>query len=370
MNRAATTGRVGRAVWVSTSRSTPGGMTTFVESMAHTQLWREWQVRFVETHRPGTVGRRMRAFCAGLLAFLRELAHRPDVVHLHTAKGGSFFRKAVLLEVARAARVPVVLHVHGGEFRVFYDRMPRPLRRVIRATLCHADVVAALGDGWTRRLQELAPSARVVSVPNGIPIGDVSPRAGDGESVHVVFLGRIGDAKGTFTLLKAWQRVVRERVGGVPVRLTVAGDGEVDRARGVVTELGIGDSVEIRSWLRAPQVEEMLRTAHVLTLPSRNEGQPMSILEAMAHGLTVVASDVGGIPDLVEDGSTGLLVPADDVSALSSALQKVIDDPALRVRLGDAAYAQARESFDIEMVGRRFEQIYRELTAPSARIGS
>jgi glycosyltransferase involved in cell wall biosynthesis len=108
-------------------------------------------------------------------------------------------------------------------------------------------------------------------------------------------------------------------------------------------------------------VGELLSAADVLVLPSRNEGQPMAVLEAMAHGLCVVASDVGGIPELVDDGRTGLLVPPDDVEALVAALRKVLDDDSLRAALGATARERVLEEFDVDVVWRRIDGIYREV---------
>ncbi|HVL84498.1 MAG TPA: glycosyltransferase [Pseudonocardia sp.] len=366
-----------RALWVSTSRSTRGGMTSFVETVAATPLWERWQVRFVATHRPGPVPVLAVAFARGLAAFVRELLlRRPDVVHLHMAKNASYFRKAALLWLATAVRIPVVLHVHAGRFRLFYDAMPRPVRWSVRRTLCRAGAVVALGERWAERLREIAPGARVVAIPNPVVVPGSAPvphhlgaRDADSEPVRVVFLGRICADKGSFVLVQAWEKLL---AGGtrVPVRLTLAGDGEVERARELVARRELGATVSVRSWLGPEEVAALLDTAHVLTLPSRNEGQPMAVLEAMARGIAVVATDVGGIPDLVEHGVSGVLVPPDDPDALADALRCVVDDAAARGRLGAAGLARVRETFDADVVWRRYERLYLELIGSSAGSGA
>lgn len=346
-------------------------MASFVTTMRDTPLWTEWRVELVATHREGPVLSRALAFVHGLTRYLCVLvSRRPDLVHLHTAKNGSFTRKAVLLWLARAARVPAILHVHDGEFRAFYDRSPRVGRWIIRRTLARAGAVVALGEGWARRLREIVPEARYAAIPNAVRIVGPSPRARDGEQVRVVFLGRIDDAKGAFTLLDAWARAVPS-MPAERARLTIAGHGEVERARAVVADNDLGESVELLPWQSAAQVAELLAGAHVLTLPSRSEGLPMVVLEAMARGLCVVASRVGGIPDLVEDGTSGVLVPADDVEALAAALGTVITDSRIRNRLGDAALDRARREFDVDTVWRRFDALYREVSRkPAGLTGS
>lgn len=355
----------GHVLWASTSLQTRGGMTTFVDTMSRTPLWDGWNIDFVATHRSGSLGTRAATFARGLAGFVRRLVgRRPDIIHLHTSYRGSFVRKAVLLWSAAIARIPVVLHIHAGEFPAFHDRAPRPMRWFIRRTLTRAGTVVALGHGLAHRLSDIAPDARVMAIPNGIPIIGQN-RRDDNRPVHVVFLGQIGDSKGTFTLLDAWAKLVTDGSSRTSARLTIAGDGEVDRARAAVAHLGLAESVQVRSWLSSAEVADLLGAADVLTLPSRHEGQPMAILEAMARGLCVVASAVGGIPDLIEHGTSGVLVSPDDVDALATGLRRVIDDPAERHRLGDAALERARQTFDVDVIWRRFDALYRRLMDPA-----
>lgn len=348
-----------RALWASTSTSTRGGVASFVRTMQATPLWELWNIRQVSTHRNGSVATRVGVFVRGLGAFVTALVFdRPDVVHLHTSVSGSFIRKAILTWICRIFRVPVVMHVHGSDFHLFYDRSPRPLKAIIRATLTSADVVVALGDRWVERLGRIAPHAKIVSVPNAVrPCRPVRQPSG-GEPVHVLFLGCVGDRKGTFTLLEAWAKMIGDGKGRA--RLTIAGDGEVQRARERVEELSVGSTVTVLGWLAPDRVPELLASAQVLALPSRNEGQPMAILEAMAHGVCVVASAVGGIPELIDD-RCGVLVPVDDVDALAQALRHVVYDDDARTELGTQALQRIRSEFDVDVVWRRFDALYREV---------
>ena len=349
-------------LWVSTSLQTAGGMTTFVDEVSRTPLWQTWRIEFLATHRSGSVAVRVGAFARGLACFIwRILCRRFDLVHLHTSHNGSFPRKAVLLWLAAAARLPVVLHVHAGRFPMFYRRMPRPVRWFIRQTLAQANVVIGLGESCARELRALAPAADVIAIPNGVRVPTSRSGLRLDQTIRVVFLGRMGDLKGTFTLLEAWARLVADSTELPQAQLTCAGDGEVARVQDTVARLRLSDTVDVQPWMSRSEVADLLSSADVLVLPSRFEGQPMAVLEAMANGLCVVASAVGGIPDLIEDGRCGLLIPPDDVERLSDALRRVIGDRNLRSRLGAAAQDRARELFDVEVVWRRLDLLYREL---------
>ncbi|MFE3290949.1 glycosyltransferase family 4 protein [Rhodococcus sp. NPDC059234] len=350
-----------RALWASTSTATRGGVATYVRAIQGVPLWRDWNIRHISTHRDGGPAAKAMAFARGSVEFVVALVtFRPDVVHLHSSAGASFARKAILLWLSWVARVPVVLHIHGSDFQLFYDDSPRAVQWVIRGTLDHAGAVVALGDDWSRRLQSIAPHARISVIPNAIQSADRIVQPVPGGPVHVVFLGRIGDRKGTFRLLDAWADMLEHSDSDRECRLTIAGDGEVERARRRVAELRISDSVAVREWLSSTEVAALLDCAHVLALPSRNEGQPMAVLEAMARGLCVVASDAGGIPEMI-DGGCGVVTSADDVAAISAALRLVVHDDETRARLGAAAFERFHERFDVDVVSRRIDALYREV---------
>jgi glycosyltransferase involved in cell wall biosynthesis len=346
-----------RALWVSTSTQTRGGIATYVLAFQRTPLWTDWNIRHVATHRDGSKTVKAGSFARGAAKFVVELIRfRPNVVHLHSSAHASFVRKAILFWISRLAGVPVILHMHGSDFQEFYDNSPRAAKSVIRATLTQASTVVALGDSWAARLSAIAPAARITTIPNAIPPAHQSIQPGPAERVHVVFIGRIGERKGTFRLLDAWAQL-----DGRSATLSIAGDGEVERARRRIKELRLEDSVELHGWLSSDAIGGLLDRAHVLVLPSRNEGQPMAVLEAMARGLCVVASDVGGLDEMI-GGGCGAIVPPDDVDAIAATLRRVIDDRELRVRHGAAAYARVKERYDVGAVSRRLDELYCEVS--------
>ena len=199
-----------RALWAST-HETRGGIATYVRVMQQTPLWTDWNIRHVVTHRDGSAAAKIGAFARGALLFVVELIRfRPSVVHLHAAADTSFVRKGILLWISRLARVPVVVHMHGSSFQEYYENSPRAIQAVIRATLCRASAVVALGEGRAARLRVIAPTARITVIPNAVRPARRTAQPALGEPVHVVFLGRIGDRKGTFRLLDAWAKLARD----------------------------------------------------------------------------------------------------------------------------------------------------------------
>ena len=103
-------------------------------------------------------------------------------------------------------------------------------------------------------------------------------------------------------------------------------------------------------WGRRADIPEILRQAHIACLPSYAEGLPKSILEAAATGLPIVATDIPGCREIARENETGFLVPKQDAKELASALKRLIEDPALRQRLGTTARLIAQTEFKVQHV--------------------
>jgi glycosyltransferase involved in cell wall biosynthesis len=126
-----------------------------------------------------------------------------------------------------------------------------------------------------------------------------------------------------------------------------------------VAAAGIADRVEVPGWVGPDAIERQLAESDVLVLPSFVENLPMSVIEGMAAGLAVVTTPVGATRDIIEHGVTGLFVPPGDSDALAQALWALIDDRALRQRLGQAARAFHREHLDSGVYLQRLLALWR-----------
>lgn len=315
-------------------------------------------IRPVCTHVEGSAARRLGAWLTGSAQVLAALARRRvDVLHLHVAKRGSIARKGLLTYAARAFRVPVVLHCHGGVFADDYRRMPVPLQRAVSHMFRRAERVIVLGGHWRDVYVDLVgvDADRVVALPNAVELPAAVPQRPAGP-VRVVFLGKFGDAKGSPDLIRAAAALpdeVRSRT-----RIAMGGHGEVEQARALVAELGVGDVVDVRGWLDPPERDALLAQSSVFVLPSPNEGLPMSMLEAMAWGLVPVVTAVGGIPEVVTDERNGLFVRHGDVEGIAAALTRLVTDEELTARLAGAARATA-EGYGMDAYVQALGQLWR-----------
>ena len=147
----------------------------------------------------------------------------------------------------------------------------------------------------------------------------------------------------------------------------LAGNGPVEAYRDEKRRMNLAERVELPGWSESARAWRLLAESGIVLLPSRMEGLPVAILEAMAIGATVITTPVGAITDAIEEGVTGLLVPAGDAPALAQAIARLLRDPALRARLAEAARRRFEERFTIERTAEKIAALYRRVAAQPVR---
>lgn len=172
----------------------------------------------------------------------------------------------------------------------------------------------------------------------------------------VVWHGRVEiQTKGLDVLLDAWEQVCRKRPGQ-ELRLLLVGTGtDAEKLRQRLAAMPIQNVLWVDKYINRAAIPDFLSAGDVYAFPSRIEGFPVAPIEAMACGLPVVAAEASGIPDILEGGeaSGGLVVPCGDTAAFSLALDRLLDDRALRRELGMRARRRVEEYFSLEVVGRQ-----------------
>ena len=338
-----------------------GGIKSVVTVYKRFGLFRRWPVHYIGTVQPGNVLTKLRTAILALLRFISLLLTRQvSVVHVHTASRASFWRKSVFVLLAFLARRPVILHLHGAEFHIFYEKESGPMaKRFIRFIFNNAKRIIVLSTQWKRIVSNISNNKHIVCIFNPVEIEDpIAISAFSRKKNILLFLGELGKRKGTFDLLDA---LVRLKTKFPDVKLLCGGDGDLERVAARARTLGISDSVEIMGWVAGDAKRRLLAEATVYVLPSYNEGLPMSLLEALAAGLPVISTPVGGIPDALEDGIEGYLIEPGNIDALSHAIEKLLCDEQCRTQMGVAGRKKVEQYFTPEQVLPQLETLYREL---------
>jgi glycosyltransferase involved in cell wall biosynthesis len=259
------------------------------------------------------------------------------------ASRGSFVRKAAILSVGRALGATTIVHLHGGGFDLYASDGPRFLQRAIRHTFESSDRVFVLSEAWRLKLRTFGGDANVAVLPNpvAVPPLRVEPRAG------VLYAGRLSAGKGVLDLIEAIEIL---QIEAVDVHWVLAGDEPDGRIVPAVSGLPDPSAVWLPGWLDAPALDELMWSSAVFCLPSHAEGSPVALLEAMSREMACVVTPVGGVPDMVVDGSTAVVIPVGDARAIAEAVRRLVSDPELCVRLGQAARRTVVDRNELEVV--------------------
>lgn len=323
-----------------------------------------------------------------LVKLTRLFRHqRLQIVHSTTPKAGLLTAVAGWL-----ARVPVRLHTFTGQQWV---TMSGPLRWISRWS---DRVIGRLNtrvyaDSPSQRQflidQGIVQSAKIGVIGAGSLAGvdtmrfnrdrfseirraDLRRKLGIGsEAVVITFIGRIARDKGVYELLQAMRSL---RAEGLLCDLLLIGpvDSALEGGRGSISST-IGEQLKLLPNVHAigytDTPEHYFAITDVLCLPSYREGFGTVVIEAAAMGLPTVGTRITGLSDAVVNDVTGLLVPPRDVAALAAALRRLVVDPVLRQRMGQAAHQRCLEQFDADMVNRKLAEEYARLLSVARSVG-
>lgn len=273
-----------------------------------------------------------------------KAARGADVLHSHDYKSNL----VAYLAAKRAERERpwiATMHLHTGT-----TARLRAYRMLDLVLLRRADAVFTVSEAQAAALARRGISAaRIESVPTVLDVEAYEAAAVDRATARaaigigldtplVVGIGRLTRQKGFDVLIRS-ASAIRESVPDA--RILIAGDGPERRALEAAIKVGgLGDVVSCIGYVDG--VSGLLGVADVVAAPSRDEGLPLLLLEALARSKAVVSTPVGGVPELIEDGITGRLVPVDDAGALAAAIIGLLERPSEAARLGAAGRERVR----------------------------
>ena len=281
-------------------------------------------------------------------AALRELA--PDVVHANLSSPWSC---QYVIAAAALLRRPRIVAV----YQLAVPPISARQRRAKRLTARGVDAHVGVGERTSREVEALVglPDGSVRTIHNGVPDLEIAPRPHTPRDRVVGAVGRFEHQKGFDVLLRAMADVD-------DASLVLVGDGSERAAlEDLAQRTGVAARVEWTGWHEDPR--GLLASFDVLAFPSRFEGFPLAVLEALLARSAVVATDVGSVAEVVIDGETGLLVPPDDAPGLAIAIRRLLGDDGLRGRVGADGRQLVLDRFTAEHMTRAFEGLYGELLA-------
>jgi glycosyltransferase involved in cell wall biosynthesis len=292
---------------------------------------------------------------------LRE--YRPDIVHTH-------------LHVLRYALPSLLLLKHMTSLHTVHNLAEREIepraRCIQRYALSHGVVPVAVSEEVAHSLKPLYGIERCRVIPNGIPTNRYthpqitrSEKAGfRDDQVLFVCVARFAAQKNHALLLRAF---AQGPASDPNAHLVLVGEGDLrEQLEEQVKTLKLPGKVHFLG-LRS-DIPDVLNAMDVFVLSSDWEGNPLSVMEAMASGLPIVATAVGGVPDLLANGKEGFLQRPRDTQGLAKSMAFLLSSPETRKSMGAAAARRAQENFDVSRMVQAYEQLYENLVDQSHRL--
>ena len=325
-----------------------GGMATVIEEIAKDKtLNTKFDIDIYESY---VDGNKLSVLLFSVFSFIKFYFTKRnyDVYHIHAASYGSTFRKGWYIHAAKKWEKKVILHIHGAEYMLFYEKSNQ--KDKIISILKEADEVIALSADWKKKFDE------TFGLKNCIDTERLKPAITSvKDHPHtIVSLGRLGERKGTYDLIKAIERV---KIQIPDIKCYLAGDGDIDRCKQIVEEKNLKSNIIIVGWADFDKKLELLKKSSVLVLPSYNEGLPMAILEGMACGKAIISTTVGAIPEVVKE-ENGILIEPGDVEKLSEALIRYCMNQETVEKIGKNNIALIHTKYSMDAMHQKLAQYY------------
>ena len=339
-----------------------GGPQRVLRAHLLTLLWRPWRYAAAFWYAIRLGGLDFRQIVSNVLYFAEsvvagEYLMRAGVRHFHT-----HFSSTVAVIAARLFGLTFSITIHGP------DEFNNVAEFHMSEKVAHAAFVATISDfasSQTMRASHPGDWHKIHVLPLGVDPTDFAARPpldrSGNQRFQILCVGRLTAAKAHHVLIAAVGRLVAQ---GRNVGLTIVGEGPERRPlEQTIAESHLGEVVQLAGPCNHDRVIDHYRQTDAFALASFAEGVPVVLMEAMAMEVPCVATWITGIPELIRNEMDSLLVPPADPEALSEALERLMDDPALGTRLGRSARQRILERYDLRRNSARLGEMFRRYTA-------
>lgn len=345
-----------KVLMIGPARSVKGGMTTVVDNYFEYGLDKEVNLKYIETINDKNKISKFFKELKGMCEF-KKYVDDYDIIHIHMASRRSTFRKGKYVRIAKIKNKKVIIHIHGAEYKKFYDDCNEKEKKYVKETLGLADKIIVLSEEWKEYFSTLATEDKIEVVYNAIILPKDFNKNVDGRKM--LFLGRLGKRKGIYDLLDVIEKLCKKEKD---IMLYVGGDGEVEKVKRIIAEKRLNKNVEYIGWTSGEKKEKYLRNCSYYILPSYNEGMPMSILEGMAYKNVTISTTVGGIPKVIKNEENGIIINPGDKEKLYEYLSKLLNDKKMREKLSENARKTMEKKFDINNTIKVLIKLYKNVS--------
>ena len=297
---------------------------------------------------------------------------QPDIVHTHASKAGALGRNA-----AKSCKVPIIIHTfHGHVFHSYFGRFKTAIFKNIERNLARkSTAIIAISNIQKKELSadhRICREDKIKVVPLGFDLEPFyqkrlklreeqrSKYELTDNDVAIAIIGRLAPVKNHDFFLDSMASVLKNTTKSV--KIFIVGDGaERENIERRVSEINakFENRINMTSWIS--DIGEFNAGMDIICLTSRNEGTPVSLIEAQAGGIPVVTTDVGGVRDIIMDGDTGFVVPVDDESKYAEKVLELVEDEKKREKMSQNGWSFVKEKFHYNTLVRNVDELYKEL---------
>ena len=275
----------------------PGGMLSVIKGYMTSKYLNEYEHIHVVSVTPK---HKIKTFITGYSKLKRLIKSQSiDIVHIHMSERGSCLRTIFFVNLCSRNNVPAIVHSHGSELEPWYSSLNNIEKRIFNNSMRKVSAILVLTPGWIDFWYRIVPYENIHVIPNYVQINAVGEKKylRDG-CLRILFMGQIGDRKGTFDLVKA-VKILKEK--GCKVHLDICGDGEQNKCRELIENSGLSEEAEVIGWASGDRKKFELEQADCLALPSLYESFGIVLLEGMANQLPCICGDGGYSKEIIKN---------------------------------------------------------------------
>ena len=338
-----------------------GGITSVVEGYYGSRLEKDYKITYIESYKNGNKLIKLLKAIKGYVQFIKVLIfNKPDLVHIHSSFGPSFYRKLPFIYLASKKKIPIINHIHGADFDEFYINASKKKKNKIKKVYNKCDKLIALSDEWKEKLSQIVDKDKIVIIENYSTLHEdaLQERLNRPCNNQILFLGELGKRKGCFDIPSVIQ-LVANIIPNVKFVLCGSGTKEDETLiKKLIKEKNIENNVIFPGWVRGKDKDKILRESDVFFLPSYNEGMPMSILDAMGYGLPIVSTNVGGIPKIVKNNENGFLYDPCDIKNMANGIITILNQNDKSTNFAFNSILFIKNNYSLEIHINKLENVY------------
>lgn len=342
-----------------------GGIAAVVSGYRNSELEKRYSIKYIESYCDGgKISKTLKAITAYFI-FMKELIfNKPDLVHIHSSFGGSFYRKLPFVYMASTFKIPIINHIHGSEISNLYVNSRKVKKKIVEDCFNKCTYLIILSQEWEEKIKVVKTFTPRMVIENYSIIHKECLekkrmfRKKKNDVKKILFLGFITELKGCFDIPDIAEKIISKYKN---IKFILAGSGEIEKLRDKLKNKNIEKYFLFTGWVKSKEKEKLLESSDIFFLPSYTEAMPMSILEAMGYGLPIIASDTGGIPQLVKEGINGFMAKPGDIDIFSKKILFLLENEKLCNQMGKESIKIADNNYSLERHIEKICFLYRKV---------